>query len=106
MSISMLPPRSPGLLMSQLGNVIMSSVPPEDTNEAGGLQGTAAEGGTNAEIAERLWVSPVTVRKHLENVYAKLGVHNARRSSGDECVPLKIAALEARLAVNALSSTP
>lgn len=34
-----------------------------------------AEGRTNAEIAEHLWVSPVTVRKHLENVYAKLGVH-------------------------------
>jgi DNA-binding CsgD family transcriptional regulator len=34
-----------------------------------------AEGRTNAEIAERLWVSPLTVRKHLENVYAKLGVH-------------------------------
>lgn len=33
------------------------------------------EGKTNAEIAERLWVSPLTVRKHLENVYAKLGVH-------------------------------
>jgi DNA-binding CsgD family transcriptional regulator len=34
-----------------------------------------AEGRTNAEIAERLWVSPLTVRKHLENIYAKLGVH-------------------------------
>jgi DNA-binding CsgD family transcriptional regulator len=33
------------------------------------------EGKTNAEIAERLWVSPLTIRKHLENVYAKLGVH-------------------------------
>lgn len=29
-----------GLLMSQLGNVIMSSVGPSKTNEAGGLQGT------------------------------------------------------------------
>jgi EmrB/QacA subfamily drug resistance transporter len=29
-----------GLLMSQLGNVIMSSAPPEEANEAGGLQGT------------------------------------------------------------------
>jgi hypothetical protein len=29
-----------GLLMSQLGNVIMSSVDPAKTNEAGGLQGT------------------------------------------------------------------
>jgi DNA-binding CsgD family transcriptional regulator len=34
-----------------------------------------AEGKTNAEMAERLWVSPGTVRRHLENVYAKLGVH-------------------------------
>jgi DNA-binding CsgD family transcriptional regulator len=34
-----------------------------------------AEGKTNVEIAEQLWVSPSTVRKHLENVYAKLGVH-------------------------------
>jgi len=35
-----------------------------------------AEGRTNAEIAKRLWVSTATVRKHLENVYAKLGVHS------------------------------
>jgi DNA-binding CsgD family transcriptional regulator len=34
------------------------------------------EGGkTNAEIAEILWLSPSTVRKHLENAYGKLGVH-------------------------------
>jgi DNA-binding CsgD family transcriptional regulator len=34
-----------------------------------------AEGRTNAEIAEILWVAPGTVRRHLENVFAKLGVH-------------------------------
>jgi DNA-binding CsgD family transcriptional regulator len=30
---------------------------------------------TNAEIAVRLSVAPGTVRRHLENVYGKLGVH-------------------------------
>ena len=29
-----------GLMLSQLGNVITSAAPPEDINEAGGLQGT------------------------------------------------------------------
>ena len=34
------------------------------------------EGKTNAEIAHILWVAPCTVRKHLENAYAKLGVNS------------------------------
>jgi DNA-binding CsgD family transcriptional regulator len=33
-----------------------------------------ARGKTNAEVARLLWLAPSTVRKHLENVYAKLGV--------------------------------
>jgi MFS family permease len=40
-----------GLLMSQLGNVIMSSAPPEQTNEAGGLQGTAQNLGASLGTA-------------------------------------------------------
>jgi MFS family permease len=40
-----------GLLMSQLGNVIMSSAPPEQTNEAGGLQGTAMNLGASLGTA-------------------------------------------------------
>jgi DNA-binding CsgD family transcriptional regulator len=34
-----------------------------------------AEGKTNAEIAQILVAAPGTVRKHLEHIYAKLGVH-------------------------------
>lgn len=33
-----------------------------------------ARGKTNVEIAQLLWLAPKTVGKHLENVYAKLGV--------------------------------
>jgi EmrB/QacA subfamily drug resistance transporter len=40
-----------GLLASQLGNVIMSSVRPEQTNEAGGLQGTAQNLGASLGTA-------------------------------------------------------
>jgi MFS family permease len=40
-----------GLLLSQLGNVIMSSVPPGKTNEAGGLHGTAQNLGASLGTA-------------------------------------------------------
>ncbi len=40
-----------GLLASQLGNVIMSSVPPENTSEGGGLQGTAQNLGASLGTA-------------------------------------------------------
>jgi MFS family permease len=40
-----------GLLLSQLGNVIMSSVPAAKTNEAGGLQGTAQNLGASLGTA-------------------------------------------------------
>jgi DNA-binding CsgD family transcriptional regulator len=40
------------------------------------IVGLVARGLTNTEIARRLWLSPHTVRKHLENAYAALGVRN------------------------------
>ena len=40
-----------GLLASQLGNVIMSSVPPAKTSEGGGLQGTAQNLGASLGTA-------------------------------------------------------
>jgi DNA-binding CsgD family transcriptional regulator len=36
----------------------------------------AAEGLTNAGIAERMFISPATVKVHLAHVYAKLDVPN------------------------------
>ena len=35
-----------------------------------------AEGLTNSEAGRRLYISSSTVKKHLENIYGKLGVHN------------------------------
>jgi DNA-binding CsgD family transcriptional regulator len=36
--------------------------------------GRAARGGSFEQIGADLWISPGTVHKHLEHVYAKLGV--------------------------------
>ena len=34
----------------------------------------AISGATNVSIGETMYISPATVKRHLENVYAKLGV--------------------------------
>ncbi len=36
------------------------------------LLGLVSEGLNNKEIAERLYISPVTVKTHLQNIYGKL----------------------------------
>jgi DNA-binding CsgD family transcriptional regulator len=43
------------------------------------IVGYVIRGETNAAIGETLHVSPATVKKHLENVYAKLGVRGRGR---------------------------
>jgi DNA-binding CsgD family transcriptional regulator len=42
----------------------------------------AAEGRTNREMAETLFVTPKTVAMHLSNVYRKLGVDSRRELPG------------------------
>jgi DNA-binding CsgD family transcriptional regulator len=46
------------------------------TPREGEILELVAAGMSNAAIAERLWISPGTVKKHLENIYAKLQVTN------------------------------
>ena len=41
-----------------------------------------SRGKQNSEIAAILWISPGTVSKHLENIYAKLGVTNRAGAVG------------------------
>jgi DNA-binding CsgD family transcriptional regulator len=49
-----------------------------------------AEGKTNAEIAQILVAATGTVRKHLEHIYAKLGVHT--RSAAAACIRARLPA--------------
>lgn len=43
------------------------------------VMGLASDGMTNRQIGERLFISPRTVQRHLEHVYAKLGIHSRRQ---------------------------
>jgi DNA-binding CsgD family transcriptional regulator len=40
------------------------------------ILGLVEQGRTNVEIAAALWIAPGTVRRHLQNIYTKLGVHS------------------------------
>jgi len=56
------------------------------TSREAEVLGWIARGKTNREIASRLFVSPHTVRKHIENIFEKLGVRTrtaaARHAGG------------------------
>jgi DNA-binding CsgD family transcriptional regulator len=39
------------------------------------ILGHVAQGATDAQIASSIGITPSTVNKHLESIYARLGVH-------------------------------
>jgi Na+/melibiose symporter-like transporter len=103
-----------GLMLSQLGNVIMSSVDPSKTNEAGGLQGTAQNLGASlgtaligailiaalsANLIDRLEQNPdvpAQTRQQVEQVASKgipiVSVEQADAALKDAGVPADQAA--------------
>jgi DNA-binding CsgD family transcriptional regulator len=60
-------------LRAQAGTTTLEDAHGLTTRETEILELVAC-GLTNAAIAERLWISPGTVKKHLDNIYTKLGV--------------------------------
>jgi DNA-binding CsgD family transcriptional regulator len=65
------------LIVERAGSTLLLSereVRPTLTPREQEVLSWVSRGKTNAEVALLLSVSPGTVRKHLENVYAKLGV--------------------------------
>ena len=65
------------LIVERVGDALLL----EETRDAVSLTvrerevlGWVARGKTNPEIARKLWLAPSTVSKHLEHIYAKLGV--------------------------------
>ena len=46
------------------------------------VAGLAAEGQTNRDIAQTLYVTPKTIEVHLSNTYRKLGIASRRELAG------------------------
>jgi DNA-binding NarL/FixJ family response regulator len=40
-----------------------------------------ADGASNAQVAQRLWLAEQTIKFHLDKIYKKLGVHNRTQAS-------------------------
>src|SRR5438309_1548558 len=70
-------------IWNRLKRIIGASKPPVEPQLSGLLTRReweiahlAAQGLTNRQIAERLVIAPLTVKTHLQNIFAKLDVHS------------------------------
>lgn len=78
-------PFDPGELVARVRRLL----PPSDveagpstklTEREGEVLSLIADGLSQTEIAEKLFISPKTVGKHLEHIFAKLGVRNSAQA--------------------------
>jgi len=74
--LELLTPHLVQLYRRAAGRRAMRASPDGLTPREHEVMALAREGKSNKEIATTLWLSPNTVRKHLEHVYEKLGVTN------------------------------
>ena len=61
-------------VLGQMVSVFQEAPPNELSRRENEILDAVAQGASNAQIADSLWVSPGTVKKHLDNIYFKLEV--------------------------------
>jgi len=59
---------------------------PERTESEFAVVSLVAQGATNREVAERLYLSPYTVNSHLRHVFTKLGIRSRVELAGRAAV--------------------
>ncbi|MFW6075198.1 MAG: helix-turn-helix transcriptional regulator [Chloroflexota bacterium] len=90
---STLPDEATGKLYIERASKLLPGLEPDNTASLSERElevlRLAAQGLTNGEIAEQLFISPRTVKGHLQSIYNKLGV-NTRTAAATAAIELKL----------------